>query len=473
LSGDNLTHIHAIQPVKTARHADVVIVGAGAAGLAAARHLTDAGVDACVIEARDRIGGRVFTTRDPDTSIAIELGAEFVHGRATDLLPLIQEASLTMVDIGGTRWRPRGTTLRRFDDFWEQLDAVMRRLDSDRRRRDRSFHDALLTNPGGRRLAEARQLARQYVEGFHAADPSLVSAQALAENGSPGDDARERRIGRVLEGYDRVLAWLAAPLEPRIRLSSVVTEIEWEPRRVSVHVTASPPGAGTTRRSHGGRRSQIHSRAVIVTVPVGVLGADPSDRGAIRFAPAIDQKRTALERIASGTVVRIVLRLRERFWTEEAFTKRHGADDLDTWSFLHGRDDPFPTWWTAYPSIAPVVVGWCGGPCARDLVRESPEAITDTAVTALARQVGLPRRAVASMVERTWMHDWEHDPYSRGAYSYQLVGGIDAPAELAKPIRGTLFFAGEASEGSGGTGTVDGAMATGKRAARQVLRALG
>jgi monoamine oxidase len=122
--------------------------------------------------------------------------------------------------------------------------------------------------------------------------------------------------------------------------------------------------------------------------------------------------------------------------------------------------------------VAPVLVGWCGGPCARRIVEESPGAVIDAAIAALARHVGLPRGRIASMVEQTWMHDWEHDPYSRGAYSYQKVGGIDAPAELAKPIRGTLFFAGEASEASGGTGTVHGAIATGTRAARQVLRAL-
>jgi len=445
------------------RHVDVVIVGAGAAGLAAARHLTDAGIDGCVIDARDRIGGRVFTTRDADTPGPIELGAEFVHGRAPELLALIEQASLTMVDVAGTRWRTAGQTLRRFDDFWEQLDSAMRRLDGDRRRPDRSFNDVLSANPGGRRLAEARQLARHYVEGFHAADPSLVSAQAMAENGSPGDDLRERRIGRVLEGYDRVLAWLAAPLEPRVHLSSVVTDIEWEPRRVSVRV----------RDARGERGGVIDARGALVTVPIGVLNSGPDAEGAIRFTPAIDQKRKVLERLASGTVVRVVLRLRERFWASDAFAKRHGSDDLDTLSFLHGRAGPFPTWWTAYPSIAPVLVAWCGGPCARDLVHQSPEAVVDAASAALARHTGLPRRAIASMIEQTWMHDWEHDPYSRGAYSYQMVGGSDAPAELAKPIRGTLFFAGEASEASGGTGTVHGAIATGTRAAKQVLRALG
>ena len=76
------------------------------------------------------------------------------------------------------------------------------------------------------------------------------------------------------------------------------------------------------------------------------------------------------------------------------------------------------------------------------------------------------------MVEAAWMHDWEHDPFTRGAYSYQMVGGVDAPGALAKPLRGTLFFAGEAADPEGRTGTVHGAIATGRRAAEEVQRSL-
>ena len=74
------------------------------------------------------------------------------------------------------------------------------------------------------------------------------------------------------------------------------------------------------------------------------------------------------------------------------------------------------------------------------------------------------------MVEAAWMHDWVHDPFTRGAYSYSMVGGLDAPAALARPLAGTLFFAGEATDTEGATGTVHGAIASGQRAARQLLR---
>ena len=436
---------------------DVVVIGAGAAGLAAARQLHDAGVDVAVLEARDRIGGRVFTIRDPQTSSPIELGAEFVHGRAPELQSLIKDASLTMVDIEGTRWTPTSTTLRRVDDFWEQLDRVMRRLSGDTRRRDYPLSDFLDQKPGGRRLAAERRLVREYVEGFHAADTHLISAQVLADSGSPGDDVRERRLARVLEGYDRVVEWLGKPIVDRVRVSSMVTRVEWERHRVAVHVKGA---------------AVITARAAIVSVPVGVLKARPDEEGAIRFEPAIEAKADALQHVASGAVVRVAFHLSERFWASDWFATRHASDDLDTLSFLHGHDGEFPTWWTAYPSTRATLVGWCGGPRARDMLRLSPDERAEHAVSALARMVGVPRRRIASLIEAAWTHDWLQDPFARGAYSYQMVGGAEAPSALAKPLRGTLFFAGEATDSEGATGTVHGAIASGRRAAHQVVRAL-
>ena len=443
-------------------HVDVAIIGAGAAGLAAARELHQAGLDVIVLEARDRIGGRVFTIRDRRTPEPIELGAEFVHGHALEVREIVDAASLTMVDISGTRWKAGGARLRRLDDFFERLERVMKRLNVSGRTTDRTFDDCLARRPGGRALAVDRRLARQYVEGFHAADPRLVSAKALAEDGVPVDDPREQRLGRVIDGYDRVIAWLAAPLNGRLQLGSVVTDVEWEPHAVSIRV----------RRSRGGRAHSVTARAAIIAVPLGVLQSRPGDEGAIRFAPDLSSKARALDGLASGSVVRVVMRFTEPFWASESFGKRHRSEDLDTLAFLHGSDRDFPTWWTTYPALTSTLVAWCGGPHAREVLAETTEGIVARAAQTLAAQVKLPVRRIESMIEAVWMHDWVHDPFSRGAYSYHMVGGVGAPAALARPLRGTLFFAGEATETSGGTGTVHAAIATGRRAGRQVVRAV-
>lgn len=443
----------------------VVVIGAGAAGLAAARALHKAGVDVEVLEARDRIGGRVFTITDSHTTRPIELGAEFIHGQAPALQQLLDEASLASADVCGTRWKATRSGLRPLNGFWDRLDHAMRLLDStgssigghDNSKTDRSVDEVLRSRPGGRRRAQDRTLARQYVEGFHAADPHLVSARALAEGGSPGDQVRERRLARVVEGYDRLVTWLAEPLASRVRLSSIVTAVRWRPRRVVIEIA---------------RRKPITARAAIVTIPLGVLQAPPDGRGAIAFDPELRGKADALAHLAMGEVARVVLRLSDRFWADEKFAHTRASEGVERMSFLHTSDRDFPTWWTTYPFTAPVIVGWCGGPRAGTLLKQPAAAVTDCAIDALARQCNLARRRMRSMVDAAWMHDWVHDPFARGAYSYAMVGGLDAPAALARPLAGTLFFAGEATDTEGATGTVHGAIASGRRAAKQAIRAI-
>jgi monoamine oxidase len=171
-----------------------------------------------------------------------------------------------------------------------------------------------------------------------------------------------------------------------------------------------------------------------------------------------------------GSAVRIAFRFRERFWASEQFAEAVGSHEVDTLSFLHATDQDFPVWWTTYPARVPVMVAWRGGPHARALARMRPPDIEDRAIAALARVLGISRRRVQSMADCAWMHDWDNDPFARGAYSYQRVGGADAPLALSRPVRRTLFFAGEATGTE--TGTVEAAIATGRRAARQAMRAL-
>jgi monoamine oxidase len=431
--------------------ADVIVLGAGAAGLAAGRALHEKGVDVVVMEARERLGGRVFTHRDRETPLPIELGAEFIHGSAEELNELLRQATLASVDVSGQRYTLAGRQLRPMNDFWEQLDRVMRRL-PDTRTRDRSFREFLDSHPGGRRLARERRLALQWVEAFHAADVRLISAQALAEGGWPAGDVAERRLGRVVDGYDRVIEWLATPLAGRIRFGAVVSRVMWERGHVVVY----------TRHTDSVQRVQVAARAAIVAVPLGVLKAPPGEFGAIEFIPALRQKQRAFETLGVGSVTRVVLRLREPVWESE----------YDTLSFIHSTDEDFQTFWTMYPARVPIVVAWRGGPAARRLSQLSARELESRAVAALARQFGLTPPRMRALIEAVWVHDWENDPFARGAYSYSMVGGADAPAALARPLGGTLFCAGEASDTEGGTGTVDGAMASGRRAAAQVLRVL-
>jgi monoamine oxidase len=435
----------------------IAIIGAGAAGLAAARRLHENDVEVVIIEARDRIGGRVWTQRPESLTVPIELGAEFVHGETPELGEIARDAKLRTMDVAGRRWMSAGGRLRLMDDFWERLDRVMRRLDEDRDP-DRSFADAL---DGMRSVASAdRRLATQYVEGFHAADIARVSERSLAEGGSPRGDVRERRIGRVVEGFGAIADALAAPVLDRVQLGAVATRIEWRKGRVEIEA-----------RNHGGEAlPTIVARAAVIAVPLGVLQAAPGAVGGIAFDPPLRDKQRAATRLVMGGVVRVSLQLDRPFWTEERFAKHAGDERLDTLSFLHSRADvEFPVWWTPYPIRAPLLVGWRGGPAAVDIARRTPNEIVSGAIDSLATLLGLSRRAVQRHVVASYTHDWINDPFSRGAYSYVGVGGMRASAQLSKPVEGTLFFAGEYADREGRNGTVHGAIGSGWRAADEIL----
>jgi monoamine oxidase len=437
---------------------DVVIVGAGVAGLAALRILDQAGLNTQVLEARERIGGRIFTERDPRLAYPIELGAEFIHGTAEEVVEIVDEAKLVAYEIVGDRWRTRGGRLVYLDDFWKRLHRVMRHLSP--KVVDQSFADFLEQDPGGRGGADARKLARQFVEGFHAADLELISANALANGGSPSeDDPEEQRMMRISDGYDSIRLWLARGVEHRVFTGRVVESIDWEAGGAEVSV----------RHLASGERTAVRARAVIVTVPLGVLFALPGDAGAIRFTPALPVLEEAAARLAMGFVTRIVLLFNERWWTKTPAGAPKGAS-LDSLTFLHGESEHFPVWWTLHPAHLPVMVGWQGGPRALSLAGQTHAEVEAQAITSLAKNLGVSRRRVASHLEASWMHDWQTDPYSRGAYSYPRVGGADTAKRLARSIHNTVWLAGEAADAEGRNGTVHGAIGSGRRAAESVLR---
>ena len=422
------------------------------------RALEERGIRTRVLEARDRIGGRIHTIRDSRVPHPIELGAEFVHGEAAEVVGLARDAGLLMYAVEGERWRSRGGRLTRLEDFWERLHTVMRHLDGEKR--DRSFAQFLDDAPGGRRAADARALAREFVEGFHAAAASRISANALADGGSPSEDATEQRQMRILDGYDRVPQRIARDFEDRVTTNAVVERIEWGDAGVDL----------TVRRSDA-TSLMVTARAALITVPLGVLLAPPGEGGEIAFSPPLDILDRIRNRLTMGSVVRIAFLFRERWWTEriEAIP-RDGS--LESMTFLHGDSGDVRVWWSLHPVQAPVMIGWVGGPAAARLAGRSTGEIEDGAIKALAANLRVSRRRVASQVEACWTHDWQADPFSRGAYSYALVGGADAASTLARPVKGTLWFAGEAADAEGRTGTVHGAIGSGRRAARSVIRAL-
>ncbi len=404
---------------------DVLVIGAGAAGLAAADVLVRAGRSVLVLEARSRIGGRVWTRRMPGLEVPVELGAEFVHGAAETTVALFEKAKIKVSPSARVQRYASGGRLRAVDSFALAQEAMKDR--SPLAERDLSFEDFLAR----RRLdARTRVFARMMVEGFDAADPRLASARAIAEEWGDGD-ALLGAQPRPRPGYGPALEWLARrslARGARLRLDSAVREIRW--RRGRVELT------GTDFR--------IAGKKAIVTLPLGVLQSQ-----AVRFRPKLD-KDDGLKLLASGPVIKAALRFPSVFWDRKV-------------AFFHSPGAAFPTFWTPSPGRVPLLIAWAGGPKADRLSGE----------TDVSRDLMRSLRSIFGRVvepDHMYVHDWKADPFARGAYSYVRVNGLDARRQLAEPLEDTLYFAGEATHLEGESGTVSGALQTGQRAAREALR---
>jgi monoamine oxidase len=433
---------------------EVIVVGAGVAGLAAAAELGRAGRSVLVLEARDRIGGRIWTRREPSLAAPIELGAEFIHGASPETHDWLRRAGGSAVDTSGEHWSfVDGRLQQRTQSLLGQVRAALNAADV-LSRPDVSL-ESFLAGESGRRLSqEARSMARAFVSGFDAADPERISIHSVAEEWGAGgmlDSSQSRPSG----GYGSLLLALRAALDParvRLQLQTVVTEVGWSGHSAEV--------AGRWL----GEPHRVTARKLIVTVPLGVLQLSPASMGAIRFTPPLEAKQPALEQLLAGPVLKVALHFRRPFWLQQDDGRYADA------AFFHAPGQLFPTFWTTLPVRSSLLHAWVGGPAARRLGDLADEQIIRHALEGVASMFS--RKPAELDLQAAYVHNWHRDPFARGAYSYVAVGGARARQILATPLEGALFFAGEATDTSGDATTVNGALRSGLRAATEVRRHL-
>jgi monoamine oxidase len=438
---------------------DVIIIGAGASGLAAARKLCAAGWRVLILEARDRIGGRIHTINLSDWPMPIEMGAEFIHGVPRHTWEIVRAASLSAYDVADTHWWLQDGKARQMDDAWEKLQQVMGRLDR------LGDHDMSFADFSKEHAADVeqrvRQLALSFVEGFDAADTNLISARSIKDEQDESAEEQGDRSFRIVGGYQGVLDWLHAGLDPQLvslHLRTIVTRVRWKRGEVEVQ----------TQSAIRGDLSTFHAPRLLVTIPVGVLKASQDENGAIAFEPALETKASALRGLEMGPIVKCMLLFREPFWEKDDLPILTKGQSLVDASFFHSHDPQYLTWWTALPMRVPMLTAWSGGPAAARLSGQPREQLVAAAVQTLSRLLAVSVERIESQLQSAFVHDWKADPFARGAYSYLAVNGADARVRLAEPIESTLYFAGEATH-DGEAGTVDGAIASGYRAAGQIL----
>jgi monoamine oxidase len=451
----------------------VIIVGGGIAGLAAASRLSRAGFSVVILEARDRIGGRIFTKRLPGDNQAIELGAEFIHGLPPEIWQPVQEHGLDAVEVEGEGWCVSDVGILPCR-FFSDVDSLLSKMDDSIA--DESFLDFLsrrFPNPRHDPHEEAvKRRATQYVSGFNAADPALVGVHWLVDGMRAEEQIQGHRAFRLKGGYESLLEIFRGQIANRdvkVQANSVVTKIEWSKSRAAVTVQNADQNAD--------RPASLAASQVLITVPVGVLKATVGEVGAIQFVPQLPRAKTdALDKIEMGHVIRVTLRFRDRFW--DAIQPPPDKDkSLAEMGFLFSDDKFFPTWWTTMPEKAPMITGWAPFRSAELLSGQNNSFVVDHALGTLARLLGvrnsdgLPTSDLEGRLEGAYFHDWQNDPFSRGAYTYGKVGSDGAQQNLGAPIDNTLFFAGEATDTTGHNGTVHAAIASGYRAADEIVKA--
>jgi monoamine oxidase len=438
---------------------DIVILGAGAAGLAAAHTLAASTHTVAIIEARDRMGGRIQTTYPAGIDLPVELGAEFIHGKPPETWHYLRAAHIPLVEMNGVAWRtdavgftpapPESDALRALHqaiNTWQGEDCSLRALF------DQHFADPA--------WAAARAQVISYVEDYLAADPAQVSVAWLAEVDQAISSVQGNRSFRSLAGYQPMLEWLGKRPDAKravLHLHTIAQHLHWSPHHVEI---------AAIQPDH--RPITLRARAAIITLPLSILALPAGELGAVQFSPDLPAKWAMLEKLGMGHAIKVVFRFQEAFWD----TLPPAADTLAQLGFL-AADDPLPpSWWTSFPLVTPLLTGWMSGPRAQQLATHSDEAIIDQMLDALAQAWHRSRNDIEARLATWHFHNWSRDPFARGAYSYVRVGGTVAAEALRTPVDDTLFFAGEALNTGGYTSTVHAAFRSGMRAARELLASL-
>jgi len=419
----------------------IIIIGAGAAGLMAARELSAAGYPVILLEGAERTGGRIHTITAPGFEQPIELGAEFVHGRLPISLALLREAGLETEPVTGNMVRVNYGKWQQQEDFTIDWDLLMQKLHA--LKTDMTMAAFLQAHFPGDEYAALRNSVQRFTEGFDVADVNDVSALALREEWSHEEHGQYRVSG----GYGPLVQFLAGQCRSRgvlIHTGCVVKKIDWQKGRVQVSCA-------------NGQHFTGHQ--LIITVPAAVLQAGADQTAGMEWAPVPEAYRLAAQKTGYGSVTKLLLQFNTAFWN--SYAKNPG--------FIIS-EAPIGTWWTQSTPGAGLLTGWAGGPRAARLAALDEPALVQEGLRSLAAVFNKTVEELQALLVTARAVDWLKNPFSLGAYSYDTIHTAGARRLLHTPIENTVFFAGEALYDGPSPGTVEAALTSGRDTARMLMK---
>jgi monoamine oxidase len=406
----------------------IIIVGAGAAGLYAARELSKTGYKVIITEADTRVGGRVYTLSPGNFNQHAETGAEFIHGKLPITFKLLHEANIGYERVTGEMYQVKNGHWNKQQEMAPHWDELMKKLKS--LRTDMTIADFLQQNFAGPKYDELREQVTRFAEGFDVADTTRASVLAVRDEWQ--DDMED--TFRVTGGYGQLIDYLkneclAAGCE--LYTSFLVQTVHWKYNSVALSAA-------------DGR--VVKGNKTIVTIPVGLL-----KNGSIRFDPAIEKYINAANQVGYGSVIKILFQFKEHFWNEY-------ADDI---GFIF-TDEIVPTWWTQLPSKNGLLTGWFGGQQVLRVKGAGEKEIASIAIESLAKTVKREKADLQKLLIAQEVHDWGINPFSCGAYTYSMLQTAAARKTLREPADDTIFFAGEGYNEGDSAGTVEAAFESAK-----------
>jgi monoamine oxidase len=421
---------------------DVLIIGAGAAGLAAAYELSLINKKLIVLEAENRVGGRIYSIKDERFGQTIEAGAEFIHGELPVTLRLLEKAGLQWYTAKGKMWQVENGEIKK-NEFLVNWNEVIKRLKA--LKNDMPISELLEKEFTGEENKELKESVRKFVEGYDAADTTRASSFALREEWE-NDDNMEKRVNN---GYAGLMSFLVTEVKNRgndILLSRPVKQITWQKGKAEVITSTN---------------EIFIASKILITIPLGVWQVE-NEEGSISFTPDLAEKKNAATKMGYGGVLKLNLQFKNQFWEEETPNTFPNA-------FFIFSDASLPTWWTQEPVKNGLLTGWIAGPAALQLKQAAEQEIYTMAIDSLAYLFGVDRNFVEDKLVGYYITNWTADPFTRGAYSYATLDTTWAKEVLARPVKQTLYFAGEALYKGVEAGTVEGALASGIEMARQMI----
>jgi monoamine oxidase len=410
----------------------VLILGAGASGLLAARRLAAEGFPVTLLEAASVAGGRIYSFSIPGFTGLVEAGAEFVHGDLPITLRLAREAAVSLIP---THYAQFTSGNERADEpvHWNDLMEEMERLEQ-----DIPVAEFLVTHFPGEKYVRLRQSVKGYAEGYDLADMKTASTKALYKEWSGEKDSGGYRVDG---GYGRLVDYLVREcrrLGAEIHFASPVTDVRWEKGRVEVE-------------TKGDKR--YRADRLIVTASLGALKG-------IVFTPSVPDVMAAAEGIGYGSVIKIQLEFRAPFWREI----RPGAQTL----FILSRQ-AVPTWWTQEGDASTLLTGWLTGEDMRRFRELGSQERLERCLSSLAGIFSRDPAWIGDQLVAYRFFDWLEQPYIHGGYSFDMVMTPACRRILQTPVADTLYFAGEAIHDGSAPGTVEAAFQSGLETAEKII----